>query len=94
MKNNRFQRSAKPVVFTCCVCDRRTRLSGQGNDELCLECWELAGLENHILDGGKISDIATDRNRLYAKAAKQGSDAAKIRAAFPRLWEITDHTAA
>lgn len=84
-KNNRFQRSSRPT-FTCAICHRRTRLTGQGNNELCQQCWELAGLENHILDGGDMAEIAFERDEHFTKALELGSDPALIKAAFSTLW--------
>jgi hypothetical protein len=83
--NNRFQRYQRPV-FICDSCGRSTRLAGQGNDSLCLECWELAGLQNVILDGGEIAEIALDRDHWFAKAVRLGSDPVRIKAQFPELW--------
>ena len=86
MKNNRFLRGHRPV-FTCKTCGRSTRLAGQGNPEMCAECWELAGLENSVLDGAAIEEIAPERDYWITKAVKMGSDAEKIRNSFNDLFE-------
>lgn len=85
-KNNRFQRGHRPV-FACATCGRSTRLAGQGNDELCAECWELAGLQNQVFDGDEIAQVAADRDFYFNKAVKLGSDPNRIKTQFPELWE-------
>lgn len=85
MSRQRFQRGGRGV-FKCKVCGRGTREVNQSNSRLCPECWELAGLENGVLDGGAVEDYAQERDRLVAKAVKQGSSESKIRTEFNRLW--------
>jgi len=86
MRNySKFQKGHRPV-FTCATCGRSTRLAGQGNDEMCAECWELAGLENSVLDGAPIAEVASERDYWVTKAVKMGSDAEKIRKSFSDLY--------
>ena len=85
MSNNRFQRGHRPV-FICATCGRSTRLTGQGNDELCAECWELAGLENSVLDGTPFSEIASERDYLVNQAVKRGGNLEQIRKHFSDLY--------
>lgn len=52
VKGSRFEKGSG--CFTCRVCGRRTRATGQGDNEhvyLCVECFEIAGLENELQDG-------------------------------------------
>lgn len=81
-----FQRHGRGV-YRCTICARATRVVTQCNDRICPECYELAGLENSILDGAAtVAEIAPERDWLVAKAVKQGSDEAKIRKSFEELW--------
>jgi hypothetical protein len=85
--NNRFRRGFGATVFTCGCCGRKTRLSGQSlGAECCLECWELAGLQNMIFDGGTVEEIAGERDRYLATIVKRGGDEAKVRREYPDLW--------
>lgn len=89
MRHDRFQRFTKPT-FNCDVCGRRTRLVGQGNDELCNECYELFGLENLIFDQcSTLQEIMPERDQLFAKAVKLGGDPDKIKQQFTSsLWPV------
>jgi hypothetical protein len=80
-----FQRFGRGV-YNCAICARKTREAGQGNDHLCPECYELAGWENSVLDGGSVEEVAAERDRLLAKAVSQGSDEARMRKSFVQLW--------
>lgn len=86
MRRDRFARGRG--VFNCCCCGRRTRTVDQSADsECCPQCWDLAGLDNLVNDGGApLSDVLKERDRLQAEAVKKGGDAAKIRASNPYLW--------
>lgn len=57
----RFQRGSG--VFKCIICKRNTRYTGQGVDELCLECYELASLDNQYNDDGAGPPPADSRDR-------------------------------
>ena len=86
-----FERYGKGV-YKCVICKRGTRVTTQGNDDLCPECWELAGLENTVFDNGKELarewGVAKERDALFAKAVKQGSDGDKMKAQFKELFEV------
>jgi hypothetical protein len=48
---SKFQRGSG--CYTCYQCGRKTRATGQGDNEhvqLCVECYEIAGIENTISD--------------------------------------------
>lgn len=50
-KNSRFERGTG--CYACRVCTRKTRSTGRGDNEmvqLCVECYEVAGIENQIAD--------------------------------------------
>lgn len=74
------------AVFSCQVCGRRTRITTQSNDNICQECYDLAGLENELSDNGK-TDL-DEANRLLADAVHKGGDEARIRADFPTLFKV------
>lgn len=51
MRNNaRFQRGS--AVYTCAVCKKQTRETGDGESStgLCRRCFDMAGRENEIAD--------------------------------------------
>jgi len=64
--NSHFARGSG--LFTCRVCKRSTRATGNNDNEhvtLCVQCYELAGIENSFLDGcGEERDIAEARRLL------------------------------
>src|SRR5262245_39442100 len=89
-KYNRFGRGNP--TFICMTCGRRTRDTGQGVDHLCMECYEIAGLDNHVNDGGykpgspEYAEAFSEAERYLAKAVKLGGDATKIRLVNTFLW--------
>jgi len=55
-------------VFTCLSCGRRTRhTQDQSNDEICEDCYELAGLENGVADGRPPSDYLAEARERYQR---------------------------
>lgn len=75
MKKNRFERGSG--CFTCGICGRLTRDTGDNASvELCPECYELCGIENHLNDyGTKESNTAgylKEAKRLFDAIAKKG----------------------
>ena len=84
---SRFQRGARPT-FNCAVCDRRTRHVENTDSELCPECWELAGHDNHHNDN---ATVPTDSEMKYyeslvTKAEKKGGNAHFMRASNSYIW--------
>jgi hypothetical protein len=61
--NAMFQRNASRFAkgsgcYACNCCGRKTRAVGHGDCEhvrLCAQCYELAGYENMVQDGAKLS---------------------------------------
>jgi len=45
------QHFGKRGAFNCVTCGGRTRECGQENNQICAECYEIAGYENSIQDG-------------------------------------------
>ncbi len=70
---NRFRRGSG--CYTCDSCKRKTRATGGDNDSLrlCIECYEIAGLENSISDHGDPSGRhAADIARLTESCRGKG----------------------
>lgn len=88
--NNRFR--AGRGVFTCSICKRRTRDSGQAlSADCCFECYELAGLQNTVYDGvATASELAPERDRFTAIISARGGDLARVRREFSELWPSTE----
>ena len=88
-KHNRFEhRFGRPTVFNCHICKRRTRMAGQDNDNICAECYELAGYDNFHNDNhvAPNADELKFYEAIVAKAAKRGSDAERMRQCFDYLF--------
>lgn len=54
---NRFTKGS--AVYECRCCGYRTRDTGRGDNEmvqLCADCYDLSGEENHLSDNGKLYD--------------------------------------
>jgi len=73
-KNSHFARGSG--LFKCRSCDRNTRATGNHDNEhvqLCVECYDLAGIDNAFRDGnGQPYELAHARNMLAACIAKGG----------------------
>lgn len=71
-KNSRFQRGSG--VFTCVCCTRKTRATGGDNHDLqlCEECYEMAGIENAILDGNDDTVLLAKFAELKAACIAKG----------------------
>ena len=75
--DDRFTRG----VFTCIVCHRNTRGNGDSAQlELCPECYELAGWDNHHNDNGTTPtpDEMAEYCELRDKAVARGGDKDRI----------------
>ena len=60
-KRNRFAKGSG--CYTCERCTRKTRSTGQGDNEyagLCAECYDLAGMENEIEDSGSTQELLAE----------------------------------
>lgn len=74
-------------VFTCTLCDRRTRLTDQGNDTLCPQCWELAGIDNSVNDGYQTwEEVRVECEALLAHIGSHGGNVASAKAGFDFLF--------
>lgn len=74
---NRFERGS--AVYACRCCNRNTRSTGRGDNELirmCAECFDLGGEENHLSDCGEFYDKAVNVLALIAAVATKGGNAA------------------
>lgn len=95
-KFNHFQRGGKPT-FECDVCGRRTRDTGQGVDHLCMDCYELAGMDNHCNDAGETPEqagYAAEAAARLANIAKLGGDVEKVKACNGYLFPVGQQVAA
>lgn len=74
-KANRFAKGSG--VYTCRSCDRKTRATGRGDNEdirLCVECYELAGIENAFLDGEGNDDLLRLARGYLDACRRKGGD--------------------
>ena len=68
---NRFEKGS--AVYTCRSCKRNTRSTGRGDNEMvrmCVECYELAGIDNAYRDGCADGRYLADA-RAYFKACTE-----------------------
>ncbi len=81
---NRFTKGSGAYVCRCC--GRTTRDTGRGDNEgveLCVQCYELAGIENGISDGEPLETYAGDAKVYLAELKAKGGDLSKWRDVFP-----------
>jgi hypothetical protein len=78
-------------TYKCHVCGRRTRYTG-GEAGNCLECYEIAGLDNMVNDNGyepgskEYADARAECDTLLAKAVKLGGDGERIKSLNEYIW--------
>jgi hypothetical protein len=60
--------------FTCKGCGRKTRENGSGNSdcELCPECFEASGIENHMADNGETPEMLAEWQRQIDLCISKG----------------------
>lgn len=61
-------------VYACAACTRKTRQTGGDNDslKLCVECYEMAGLENEMSDNGETPETLAKFVALKARCIAKG----------------------
>ena len=62
-------------TYACRVCKRKTRATGRGdndNVELCVECFELAEIENAFSDGQGSTYMLDQARGLIASCQRKG----------------------
>ena len=72
-----FARGSFAQTYTCRCCKRVTRPTGTGDNdgvELCVECYDLAGEENHLSDNGDFYSSRDEVLRLIAAVEAKGGD--------------------
>lgn len=71
-----FTKGSLQQVYKCRICKRSTRPTGTGDNDgvkLCVECYDLAGEENHLSDTGTFYDSkARILDNIAAIEAKGG----------------------
>lgn len=69
---NRFEKGSG--VYTCRMCSRKTRATGEDNQyvQLCYECFDLAGIENQISDHGSTPELESKRLALRKAVLSKG----------------------
>lgn len=77
-------------VYACRCCDRNTRDTGDnGGVQLCPECYDLAGEENHMSDnGGALYDSPARVLEMIAYVASKGGNVACWNAVKARALEL------
>jgi hypothetical protein len=89
--NSKFRSGSGVYVCRCCGIRTRETGSGEAGCELCVDCFEIAGIDNGINDDGR---APTERERVeleqrVANIASKGGSVATVREwntfAFPKV---------
>jgi len=75
-RNSRFQKGSG--MYACRCCKRNTRATGNGDNDgvlLCVECYDLAGEENHLSDSGEFHSHPARILEMIHAVTLQGGDA-------------------
>lgn len=59
-KAGTFNRGGNNGTAVCAECGRRRQRANMANEMCCVDCYEIAGLENEHYDGGHEDAIVTD----------------------------------
>ncbi len=73
-----FARGSFAQTYTCRCCKRTTRPTGTGDNDgvqLCVECYDLAGEENHLSDYGTFYGSPAEILATIAAVEAKGGDA-------------------
>ncbi len=74
-----FARGSLAQTYKCRCCGRVTRPTGTGDNDgvgLCVECFDLAGEENHLSDNGEFYGSPQEVLDNIAEIARKGGNAA------------------
>jgi hypothetical protein len=68
-KVSKFQGGLKGAVYTCSVCGKKTRETGDGESScnLCKKCYYEGGLENEHSDNGGVHQFGYGANMTEGK---------------------------
>ena len=84
MKHNRFDRRG---TYKCDLCDRMTRDTGTGVDDICAYCYELCGYDNMINDNASDPmEYRKECDALLRKIEKKGGNVAKVAEFCGFVW--------
>lgn len=86
-KPNRHFRQGGRGVYTCQICERRTRETTLQGHDICADCFEMAGLENAKLDGCFTDADIPERDRLLSVIVKKGGNLVKVVEEFRELFD-------
>lgn len=72
-------------VFSCGNCGRRTRSTGEDNENsrTCIQCWEMAGIENAVSDGCETPSMRAEHEYLRQECLAKGGDASALEPLAP-----------
>lgn len=75
----RFTRGSS--TYNCGICGRLTRQSHQGDNHLCMQCYDIAGIDNQINDDGRAPTMAErqELDQLLAQIVAKGGDGEAVR---------------
>lgn len=78
MSVSKFQKGVG--VYCCEICERRTRTVDRDAAvcRLCAECYEYAGIENMLSDGGEDPELRAQLEVLKARIEALGGDITRL----------------
>jgi hypothetical protein len=74
-------------VYTCSICQRRTRETTLQGHDICADCFELAGLENAKQDGCFTDADKPERDRILSVIVNKGGNRALVVEEFSFLFD-------
>lgn len=88
MANRTFKKGQS--TFTCRCCNRTTRnTNGEGDLDLCAQCYELAGLENMLSDSPEeAATVKHDATLYFNELISKGITTTTLRNSFSDLYAL------
>jgi hypothetical protein len=74
-------------VYTCSICQRRTRETTLHGHDICADCFELAGLENAKQDGCFTDADKPERDRILTSIVKKGGNLTLVVEEFSLIFD-------
>jgi hypothetical protein len=81
-------------LFKCHVCRRLTRNPDHSGTMLCAQCYEIAGLDNHVNDnsvvGDELAKIVAECDGYLAEIGAKGGNVERVKNLNGFIWQKGD----